>query len=111
IFKSFNLTFSYKRNVDKFSSVSWNQKGNQITGNNVQVSEAIIKFKYKIDQDWPTALSPYSEIKILINKNPHPETIRLSSANTSLQDAKVGGFDVTNLILKNVNITVSIQVF
>ena len=28
-----------------------------------------------------------------------------------MQDAKVGGFDVTNLILKNINITVSIQVF
>ncbi|MBY8990438.1 MAG: hypothetical protein KGD58_06760 [Candidatus Lokiarchaeota archaeon] len=111
IFKSFNLTLSYERKVDKFSSVSWNQEGNQITGSNVQVTEANLKFKYTINQDWPTALSPYSEIKILINNNPHPETIRLSSANTSLQDAKVGGFDVTNLILKNVNITVSIQVF
>jgi len=110
IFKSFNLTFSYKKKVDKFSSISWNQEGNQITGSNVQVTEANLKFKYTITQDWP-ALSPYSEIKILINNNPHPETVRLSSANASLQDAKVGGFDVTNLILKNVNITVSIQVF
>jgi hypothetical protein len=111
IFKSFNLTFSYKRKVDQFSSVSWNQEGNQITGSNIQVTEANLKFKYKIDQDWSTTSSPYSEIKILINNNPYPETVRLSSANASLQDAKVGGFDVTNLILKNVNITVSIQVF
>ncbi len=111
IFKSFNLTFSYQKKVDKFSSVSWNQEGNQITGSNVQVTEANLRFKYNITPDWPETLSPYSEIKILINNNPHPETVRLSSANTSLQDAKVGGFDVTNLILKNVNITVSIQVF
>jgi hypothetical protein len=96
--------------IKQFTSVSWNQEGDQITGSNVQVNEANLKFKYNISQDWP-AISPYSEIKILINNNLHPETVRLSSANVSLQDAKVGGFDVTNLILKNVNITVSIQVF
>lgn len=111
IFKSFNLTFSYERKVDKFSSVSWNQEGNKITGSNVQITDANLKFKYNISRDWPEVLSPYSEIKILINNNPYPETIRLSSANATLQDAKVGGFDVTNLILKNVNISVSIQVF
>ncbi|KKN21569.1 hypothetical protein LCGC14_0924010 [marine sediment metagenome] len=111
IFKSFNLTFSYERNVDKFSSVSWNQIGNQITGSNIQVTNANLTFKYKIDQNWTTALSPYSEIRILINNNLHPETVRLSTALTTFQDAKVDGFDVTNLILKNVNITISIQVF
>ncbi|KKN26969.1 hypothetical protein LCGC14_0869350 [marine sediment metagenome] len=111
IFKSFNLTFSYERKVDKFSSISWNQIGDQITGSNVQVTDGNLKFKYKIDQNWSAALSPYSEIRILINNNLHPETIRLTTANTSFQDAKVGGFDVTNLILKNINITLSIQVF
>jgi len=109
--KSCNLTFSYLRKIDEFSSISWNQKGNKISGINTQVSEANLKFNYKIDQDWPTALSSFSEIRVLINNNPHTETIRLSSANSTLKEAKIGGFDVTNLILKDVNITLSIQVF
>ena len=111
IFKSFNLTFNYERKVDQFSSISWNQKGNAISGSNIHVSKANLKFRYRIDQDWPASLSPFSEIRIIINNNQHPETIRLSSANTSWQDAKVGGFDVTNLVEKGVNITVSLQVF
>jgi len=111
LIKSLNLTFSYERKVEKFSSVSWNQEGNTISGSNIHVSDANLKFRYTIDQDWPTSLSPFSEIRILINNNQHPETVRLSSANASWQDAKVGGFDVTNLILKNVNISISLQVF
>ena len=111
IFKSFNLTFSYKRKVDQFSSISLNQIGNTISGSNIHVSDANLQFRYKIDQDWPTSLSPFSEIRIIINNNQHPETVRLSSTNTSWQDAKIGGFDVTNLILKDVNISLSLQVF
>ncbi|MEE9573606.1 MAG: hypothetical protein V3W20_11200, partial [Candidatus Neomarinimicrobiota bacterium] len=109
--KSCNLTFSYEKKIDQFSSVSWNQIGNTITGINTQVSSANLKFNYTIDQDWPTALSPFSEIRILINNNPHTETIRLSSATSTLKEAKIGGFDVTNLIQKDINITISIQVF
>jgi len=111
IIKSCNLTLAYERKVDQFSSVSWNQIGNTISGDNTHVSEANLRFKYMIDQDWPTSLSPFSEIRIIINNNQHPETVRLSSANASLEDAKVGGFDVTNLIRKDVNISVSLQVF
>jgi hypothetical protein len=70
-----------------------------------------LKFNYSIDHEWPTNLSAFSEIRILINDNPHSETIRLSSANLTFGEAKVGGFDITNLILKEVNITLSIQVF
>ncbi|MCK4382297.1 MAG: hypothetical protein KAW66_03305, partial [Candidatus Lokiarchaeota archaeon] len=111
LIKSLNLTFSYERKVEKFSSVSWNQIGDQISGGNFQITQAILKFQVKIDQSWPTSLSPFSEVRILINNNPHFETVRLSSVNASLQDAKSGGFDVTNLIYKEVNITLSLQVF
>ena len=111
IFKSFNLTFGYRREVDQFSSVSWNQIGNTISGSNIHISDANFKFRYRIDQDWPTSLSPFSEIRIIINNNQHPETVRLSSATTLWQDAKVGGFDVTNLILTEINISLSLQVF
>ena len=111
LIKSLNLTFSYERKVEKFSSVSWNQIGNQISGANFQITQANLKFQVKINQSWPTSLSPFSEVRILINNNPHFETIRLSSVNGTLQDAKTGGFDVSNLILKDVNISLSIQVF
>jgi hypothetical protein len=111
IIKSFNLTIAYERKVDQFSSVSWNQIGNTISGGNIQISEARLSYKCIINNNWPTALSPFSEIRIIINNNQHPETLKLSSINTTLQDAKIGGFDVTNLIVKEVNITVSIQVF
>ncbi|MFX1260428.1 MAG: hypothetical protein ACFFAN_21475, partial [Promethearchaeota archaeon] len=69
-----------------------------------------LNFKYKIDQAWPTLLSPNSEIRVLINDNQHTETVKLSSATTLFQEAKVGGFNVTNLIQKDVNISVSIQI-
>lgn len=109
--KTLNLTFSYKRKVEQFSSVSWNQVGNTISGSNIHISDANLKFRYRIDQNWPTSLSPFSEIRIIINNNQNPETVRLSSATTSWQDAKVGGFDVTNLIEKDANISVTLQVF
>ncbi|MFX1489053.1 MAG: hypothetical protein ACFFBI_07890 [Promethearchaeota archaeon] len=111
IFKSFNLTFEYERKIDQFSSVSLNQIGNTISGGNIQITSAKLFFMYKIDKPWVTTVSPFSEMRVLINGNQHPETIRLSSANSSFQDAKSGGFDVTYLILKDVNITVSIQVY
>ncbi|NVM45643.1 MAG: hypothetical protein HWN79_12075 [Candidatus Lokiarchaeota archaeon] len=111
IIKSCNLTIAYQRKVDKFSSVSWNQIGNRISGSNIHVSAANLKFNYTIDQGWPTSLSPFSEIRIIINNNQHPQTVRLSSATTSWQEAKVGGFDVTNLILKDINISVCLQIF
>ena len=111
LIKSLNLTFSYERKVEKFTSISWNQIGNQITGGNLQLKNATLNFNYKIDQDWPTALSPFSEIRIIINNNRFAETIKLGDVTSIFQEAKVGGFDITSLISKDVNITVSIQVF
>ena len=110
IFKSFNLTFAYEKKVEQFTSISWNQIGNQLTGVDLQLIKATFNFNYKIDELWPTASSPFSEIAIIINNNKHPETIRLDTANSTFQEAKQGGFDVTSLISKDVNISVSIQV-
>ncbi|GAI28324.1 unnamed protein product, partial [marine sediment metagenome] len=111
IIKSFNLTFSYERKVEKFTSISWNQVGNQITGSNMQIKNATLNFNYKIDQDLLKTLSPFSEIRIIINNNRYAETIKLSDITSVFQEAKVGGFDISSLISKDVNITVSIQVF
>ncbi|MCJ7648698.1 MAG: hypothetical protein MUP85_08805, partial [Candidatus Lokiarchaeota archaeon] len=110
LFKSLNLTLSYQKKIDKFTSLAWSQIGNKISGSNIDIKNATLNFKYKIDNTW-TEESPNSELRIFINNNQYPETIKLSTATSLFQDAKVGGFDVTNLILKNVNITLSIQLY
>jgi len=109
--KSCNLSFNYVKKINQFTSVSWNQIGNNITGENIQITESSLSFKYKIDQNWPIELSPNSEIKILLNNNSHEETLKLNLAQTNFSEAKQGGFNVTKLILKNVNIGLSIQVY
>ena len=110
LFKSLNLTFSYEKKIDEFTSLAWNQIGDKISGSNIDIKNATLNFKYKIDNTW-TDQSRDSELRISINNNLFPETIKLSTATSIFQDAKVGGFDVTNLILKNVNITLSIQLY
>jgi len=110
IIKSVNLTFTYEKKINQFTSLAWSQVGDKISGSNIDINNATLNFKYKIDQNW-TNKSPNSEIRIFINNNQYAETIKLSIANSTFQDGKVGGFDVTNLILKNVNITLSIEVY
>ncbi len=111
ILKSFNLTFTYDSKVEQFSSISWNQIGNKIEGADIQIKNATLNFNYKIDYNWSTALSPFSEIRIIINNNRYAETIKLGDITSIFQEAKLGGFDITSLISKGVNITISIQVF
>ncbi|MHA1670032.1 MAG: hypothetical protein ACTSV5_05565 [Promethearchaeota archaeon] len=110
ILKSVNLTCAYEKKINQFTSLAWNQIGNTISGSNIDIKNATLNFKYKIDKAW-TDKSPNSEIRIFVNNNQFAETIKLSKANSTFQDCKVGGFDVTNLILKNVNITLSIEVY
>ena len=108
--KTCNLTFTYEKKIDHSTTVSWNQKGNKL-GASVQVTDAKFFFKYKVNNTWPSS-APLSEIKVYINDKSYDEgIIKLSSANDSWQDAKIGGFDVTNLISTDENITVSIEVF
>lgn len=111
IIKSCNLTFTCERKIEKFTSISWNQIGSKISGTNIQITKALLNFQYKIDSLWPSSLSPFSEIRALINNNQHKETLLLSLANNTFQEAKPEGYDVTSLILKNVNISVSIEIF
>lgn len=117
IIREVNLTFTCEKKVDQLTTVSWNQIGDKlnnritdISNATINVKNATLNFRYKIDQTWPSS-SPNSEIRIKIGNNKHTETIKLSSASTSFQEAKSGGFDVTSLILKDVNISLSIQVF
>ena len=109
-FKSLNLTLTYEKKIDQNTEASWNQEGNTISGSNIDIINATLNFKYKIDKNW-TISSPNSEFRVYINNRVHTETVKLSNANTSFQDIKVGGFDVTSLILKDINISLSIQVY
>ncbi|KKN33690.1 hypothetical protein LCGC14_0801170 [marine sediment metagenome] len=109
-FKSLNLTFTYEKKIDQNTEASWNQVGNKISGSNIDIINATLNFKYKIDKNW-TIFSPNSEFRVYINNRIHTETVKLSSTKTSFQDIKVGGFDVTGLILKDINISLSIQVY
>ena len=109
--KACDLTFNYKKKIDQFTKVSWNQEGGNITGANKYITNSFLTFKYKIDQPWPELLSPNAEIRILLNNNTHSETIKLKSAITEFQEAKVDGFNLTSIVLKDVNISLSIQIF
>ena len=110
--KSFNLTFTYVKKINRFTTISWNQEGSAIIGNNTQIISAHLNFKYKIDQNW-TISSPNSEIRMLVNNNSYSEVIKLSDYiyTSSFQEAKSDGYNVTSLILKDTNITLSIQLF
>ena len=111
IIKSCNLTFTYEKKIDPFTTISWNQIGNQLTGSNILITGATFNFDYKVDTLWPTA-APLSEIRFLINNKLYTEEIiKLSSATTVFQEAKVGGYDVTGLVDKDVNISISIEVY
>ena len=111
IIKTCNLTFTVKKKIDQSTTLSWNQIGNTLDSASVQVTDAKFYFKYKINNTWPLS-APLSEIIFYINDKSFDEgIIKLTSATTSWQDAKVGGFDVTSLISTDVNITVSIEVF
>ncbi|MFX1388467.1 MAG: hypothetical protein ACFE9Z_00210 [Promethearchaeota archaeon] len=111
IIRNFELNFSYEKKIDQFTTLSFEQVGNQITGTNVQVTNANVTFEYKIDKLWPSTSSPNADIRIVINNNSLSETVKLSTANNTFQLAKEGGFDVRSLIIKNTNITLSIQVY
>ena len=110
--KSCDLSFTYQKKINKFSTVSWHQNtGKVFSGNNLQITGGTLKFDYKINQLWSSSLSPNSEIRIFINNNSLLETVKLSGAGFSFNEAKIGGYDVRYLILKDVNTSISLQMF
>jgi hypothetical protein len=106
-----NLTFTYEKKIDQLTTISWNQIGDSISGNNVILEDANLNFKYKIDQIWPQSLSLNSELRIVINNYDLERTIKLSSINTTFQEISLSKIDVLDYILTNINISISIQVF
>ncbi|TFG20100.1 MAG: hypothetical protein EU530_04150 [Promethearchaeota archaeon] len=110
LIKSYNLTFSYEKIIDRDTSASWSQVGNSIVEDNAQITNGIVKYDFKIDTPWEPS-SPNSELRIRINGNTHNETIKLSSGTFSFQESKTEGFNVTKLLQKEVNITLSIELY
>ena len=111
--KSFNLSFNYEKKMDQFTSGSWNQDGvkpSDFSNNKIVVNDAILNFKYKINEIWPSS-SPNSEIRILVNDIPHSETVKLLNADNTYQDAKSGGFNIKSLIDEDKNVNLSIQIY
>ena len=49
-----NLTFSYQKIINQFTTVSFNQEGNEINGQLFQIVSSNLNFKYKVDKFWPT---------------------------------------------------------
>ena len=111
IIKTCNLTFTCQKRIDQFTALSWNQIGNSLSGSNIQITDANFNFDYKLDKYWPTS-APLSEIRFYINDKIFNEgIIKINAANTTLQEAKSGGFNVLGFIEKDVNISISIEVY
>jgi hypothetical protein len=45
LIKSCNLTFTYQKKIDRFTTASWNQIGNAISGENIEITGGNLKFK------------------------------------------------------------------
>ncbi|MFO8020626.1 MAG: hypothetical protein R6U96_18530, partial [Promethearchaeia archaeon] len=109
VINSVNLSFSYERKIDQQTTLSWQQTGNKLDSS-YSINNATLNFKYKTDKAWPTA-SPNSELRTLINGSQYAQTLELSDAPSTFEYASSGGFDVTNLIKRDVNISLEMQLF
>jgi len=111
IIRNFNLSFSYEKKIDQLTTISWQQTGDQITGENTRISNAILNFDFKTNTTWPSSASPNSEIRVFINDKQLPESIKLSRAELTLEPAFDGMLDVTSYISKDIDISLKIQLF
>ena len=114
--KYVNLTFTYEKKIDQFTAMSWNQDLNAVNhtkiNSTIQITNANLNFKFKIDQNW-TEASQNSHIRIFIEDRKYQQTISLIDYvySTEVQDARIGGFDIVSKILPYEEFTLSIQVY
>ncbi|TFF95360.1 MAG: hypothetical protein EU547_07615, partial [Promethearchaeota archaeon] len=106
--KECNFSFTYRKLIPKYSSVSLNQITDKFPGDNVEILDAKVRFNYSINHPWPENLSPFSEMRISINNNTLPRTILLKDFNTTIQDLE---FNVKPYIVKNKTIYFSLEIF
>jgi len=114
--KYVNLTFTYEKRIDQFTVMSWNQDLNAVNrtkiNSTIQITDAILNFKFKIDQNW-TEASQNSHIRIFIDDRKYQQTIGLIDYvySPEFQDAQIGGFGIVSKILPYEEFTLSIQVY
>jgi len=111
-FKFLNLTFSYEKKIDQFTSGSWAQDLDEISGSNVRITGANLTFKYKIDKNW-TEASHNSYFLIYINEREFDPAEKFINYvySSNPQEARPGGYDITEILLPYENFTFSIQVY
>jgi hypothetical protein len=119
LIKSCDLSFTYKKKIDRFTSISINQTGNsvltndyEVPGSNIsmQIDEAKLNFKFKTDKNW-SELSPNSEFRIYINDSKLSETVKLVDANSNWKNASINGFNVLSNILIDNNVSLNLQLY
>jgi len=109
-FKFLNLTFSYEKKINQFTSGSWAQDLDEISGSNIHITDANLNFKYKINKNW-TESSQNSKFLIFINERKFDPKMSLIDYDYSSDFQEAGGFDITEILLPYENFTLSIQVF
>jgi len=111
--KSFNLTFSYTKRIDKFTTGIIKQEiqsiGNETS--EIRIDQAFLQFKYKLNNSWPEFLSPNSKIKIMISDRFLNETIELKDASIEYKFGKApNGFEIKSLLNPYKNFTLYIEI-
>jgi len=110
IIKYLNLTFTYEKKINQFTSISWNQNVNPINRDNIIIFNRTLNFKYKVDLNWSESLSPNSELSILINNNKLEKQIKLKDFATTFQYLSLENDDIKSYILPNNNLSLSIMI-
>ncbi|MFX1374251.1 MAG: hypothetical protein ACFFA0_00425 [Promethearchaeota archaeon] len=115
-FKNLNLTFSYMKKIDQFTTVSWNQDLNAVdrtvANSTIQITDATLNFMYSIDQNW-TESSQNSQIRVFIDDRKYEQTITLIDYDNPpvFQFASIDGFNIASKILPYEAFTLSIQLY
>lgn len=110
--KGLDFSFNYEKRIDKGTIIEFNQEGEDISGDNIDITGASLKFEYQLNKNW-TEKSEFSQIKILINNNSFGDPIFLSEYNSEgfIPANPEGGFDLEDLIPINQNITLQLQLY
>ncbi len=120
IIKSVNFSFTYEKKINQLNSVSLTSTSNALNEDNyinlhpgspsLTVNTASFNFIYSINREWPIS-SPNSEFRYYINDIAHTETTKLSNGLITWQNASINDFNILNLIQKDENISLTLQIY
>lgn len=123
IINTFNLTFEYEKLIDEDTSLTWYQIGEMLNHTseayytNVKIDDVSLNFDYSINQSWPEVADD-CRFEILVNnrtQTKYPD-IKLIFYNFTENEGKFiearsGGYELSELVLSEENISLSIRVF